>query len=253
MHHDADSSRLPAFCELAAERPLALFLDFDGTLVEIAPAPDAIAVPPALPSALERLGARVDGRLALVSGRSLADLARHLGIIAVARAGSHGIECEDAAGAVLGEAKDLVAPSVLANLRDYAATRDGLLVEAKTIGAALHYRAAPDLEAEIVGLTEALAAAHGLAIKRGKCVVELVPPGTSKAAAVNTFLRRAPFAGALPVFIGDDLTDEDGFAAAIRHGGFGILVGNRAGSAARYTIESPAAVRQWLQLETEPQ
>jgi trehalose 6-phosphate phosphatase len=237
----------PGLQQLCGQGALALFLDFDGTLVEIAATPDGIAVPDRLGAALFDLSKRLDGRLALVSGRAIPDLEHHLGPLQVARAGSHGMARELSDGTALGKLAEPLPASAYDLVRSFA--RDtGFALEEKQHGAALHYRADPDLEPHGLAFAQELASAHGLEIKRGKCVIELVRPGASKAGAVSAFMEIAPFAGAVPVFIGDDITDEDGFAAAESLGGFGILVGERSPSAARYQLADPLAVHDWLGL-----
>lgn len=238
----------PSLCDLAADGPLALFLDFDGTLVEIAATPDGIAVPDRLGDRLFALAGRLEGRLALVSGRAIPDLERHLGPLRVARAGSHGAARERADGSLLGALAEALPQAAIDGLRNFAAAH-GFALEEKQHGAALHYRARPELEPHGVRFAEDLARSHALEVKRGKSVIELVRPGASKAGAVRAFLQEPPFAGARPVFIGDDITDEDGFAAAAEAGGFGILVGDRRPTAARYQLADPAAVHDWLGLQ----
>jgi trehalose 6-phosphate phosphatase len=132
-------------------------------------------------------------------------------------------------------------------LAAFAAVK-GLHFERKAHGAALHYRDAPEREADAHRFADDLAAAHGLAVKAGKCVVELVAPGADKGSAVALLAGRPPFAGACPVFIGDDLTDEDGFAACAQRGGFGIAVGERPATGARYRLGAVSDVYEWLAL-----
>jgi trehalose 6-phosphate phosphatase len=237
----------PSLQQLCEEGPLALFLDFDGTLVEIAPTPDGIAVPETLGAGLFELAARLGERLALVSGRAIPDLERHLGPLRIARAGSHGAARELADGSALGALAEALPATAAEALRAFA-TETGFALEEKQHGAALHYRANPALEPHGLSFAQELAQAHGLEIKRGKCVIELVRPGASKAGAVRAFMEVPPFAGSRPVFIGDDVTDEDGFAAAADLGGFGILVGDRTPTIARYQLADPAAVHEWLGL-----
>lgn len=237
----------PSLAALGDSQPLALFLDFDGTLVDIAPTPGGIKVPEGLSSGLERLSTTLGGRLALVSGRSLDDVASHLGPLAIARAGSHGADRRDAAGAAIGEQPASLPRDVLRDVADFA-REHGFALEDKPHGAALHYRADPSLEERGLAFAEQIAASCGLAVKRGKCVIELVAPGADKAAAVRAFMHTAPFRGALPVFVGDDITDEDGMRAAQALGGFGVLVGDRLPTIAKYALASPVAVHHWLGL-----
>jgi trehalose 6-phosphate phosphatase len=237
----------PQLSALCKTGPVALFLDFDGTLVALAERPDAILVPPGLGEQLCLLADRLDGRLALVSGRSLADVERHLGKLGIACAGSHGIARRLADGSALGAEPGTLPPEVGTALRGFA-DEHGFALEEKAHGAALHFRAAPHLEARGREFAEELAAIHGLTAKRGKFVIEIVRPGADKGGAVRAFMGLAPFRGALPVFLGDDLTDEDGFAAAQDLGGFGILVGDRRPTAARYGLPDEVAAREWLGL-----
>jgi len=236
----------PSLAELASEGKFALFLDFDGTLVDIAPSPDAIRVAPGLAEALERLALKLEGRLALVSGRSLGDLHRHLGALRVACAGSHGIERVDAHGAPVGPAPQPFQEDVLMAMRDFARSHDEMGFEPKQFGAALHFRARPEMGPLAIAFAEEIAGQAGLALKHGSCVVEVLHHGADKSAAVKAFMQLSPFQFASPIFVGDDLTDEDGFQAARRMGGFGVLVGNSTTTGAQFRLTGPRDVHQWL-------
>lgn len=237
----------PPLAQLLESGPAALFLDFDGTLVDIAPRPGDIHVPDRLHGQLHALRDRLDGRLALVSGRALDDLERHLGHIAISRAGSHGASRFLADGSRLGtEPRGLSADSV-AELKAFAEAH-GLFYETKAHGGALHYRGAPEKGEATLAFAERFAASRELCVTSGKGVAELVRPGATKAAAVEAFMRVAPFEGAAPIFVGDDVTDEDGFAGAENFGGFGIAVGERPSARARYRLDSVAAVHKWLEI-----
>lgn len=224
----------------------ALFLDFDGTLVELAETPDAIRVPPALAPLLDRLRHRLDGRLAIVSGRSIADLDRHLPCSDVAVAGSHGLELRLASG----DSLPLSVPAGLANARAeierFAAGQEGLIVESKPLGIAVHYRLAPQQEKGVLAFMTEVAQRQGLLLQRGKMVVELRPRGAHKGDALKALMMEPRFVGARPLFVGDDLTDEHAFAAAAELGGAGILVGPARETAARYRLASVDAVADWL-------
>jgi trehalose 6-phosphate phosphatase len=225
----------------------ALFLDFDGTLVELAGTPDAILVPPALGPLLDRLRARLDGRLAIVSGRALADLERHLPCAGVAAAGSHGLELRLAGGTSLPLGVPAGLGAARAEIERFAAAADGLIVEAKPAGIALHFRLAPRREEEVLAFMAEVARRHGLLLQHGKMVAELRPGGADKGDALKALMTEPGFAGARPLFVGDDLTDEHGFAAAAGLGGAGILVGPARETAARYRLASVAAVADWLE------
>jgi len=224
----------------------ALFLDFDGTLVELAETPDAIRVAPDLGPLLERLRRRLDDRIAIVSGRSLADLERHVPASGIAFSGSHGLELRLSDGTQL----PLSVPIGLDDVRDeveaFAAGTEGLLVEGKPAGIALHYRLAAAQGKRAGAFMERLARKRGWTVQRGNMVVELRPTGATKGDALLAFMTEPKFAGTRPVFVGDDLTDEHGFEAAAGLGGVGILVGPSRETAARHRLESVAAVRDWL-------
>lgn len=238
----------PALSALLESGPVALFLDFDGTLVEIADQPDGITVPQTLASALEGLSRHLQGRLAVVSGRSLEDLARHLGAeLQVAQAGSHGAARRQADGQPLGEPPQGLSEETIAQLEGFAKA-EGLRYEAKTHGGALHYRENPEAGEAAHAFAKQLARADGLALKTGKCVVELVQPGADKGSAVRAFMELPHFSGATPIFVGDDVTDEDGFAACETLGGFGVLVGEPRESRARYALATVSETHQWLDL-----
>ena len=225
----------------------ALFLDFDGTLVELAEAPDAISVSPAVSPLLARLNDRLSGRLALVSGRSIADLERHLECSGLAVSGSHGLELRlrDGSQVPLAARHDLSAARE--GVRQLADEAPGLLVEEKPFSVALHYRQAPNEQARVSDAMARLARSTGLTLQQGKMVVEIRPAGADKGDAVRAFMAEPDFAGARPLFVGDDLTDEDAFAAASAMGGAGILVGAARETAARWRLPDVRSVIAWLE------
>ncbi|HJU17410.1 MAG TPA: trehalose-phosphatase [Stellaceae bacterium] len=233
------------------DRAAALFLDVDGTLLEIAARPDLVRVSPRLPILLGRLAASRGGALALVSGRPLIDLDRLFPAWRGAAAGLHGLVRRRADGS-LAASGDAAASAALAALRapltDFARARPGLLLEDKGGTIALHYRKRPQDETEIRALAESLCRATGPALRliAGKKVVEFQPQSANKAGAIAAFLAEPPFCRRCPVFLGDDTTDEDGFAEVNRRGGLSIRVGGPAATAACYGLASVAAARRWL-------
>lgn len=227
----------------------ALFLDIDGTLLELAPTPGAVEVDAQIASLLPALHATLGGACALVTGRSLTDVDRLFPGARLPAAGQHGCERRDAAGALHLHAPDRRVLARLCRLfTEFAARHEGLLVEDKGASLALHYRQAPQLASHVHRtISTALAEFPDSAIRLqpGKRLVEVRPDGRDKGTAISDFLREAPFAGRRPVFVGDDVGDEHGFAVIRRFGGVGVKVGpgpTRAG----HRLPDVAAVRTWL-------
>jgi trehalose 6-phosphate phosphatase len=227
----------------------ALFLDFDGTLAPIAPRPQDVRIPVWLQPALQALSKRLDGALAIVSGRPLAQLDDFLAPLRLPAAGAHGAEWRDASGRVARRLGD-PPPTVVHAARGLVGAHAGLILETKPSGFSLHYRARPELEGECHDtLFAALAAAPQASAVwqwlHGHCVFELKQRSVSKGLAVRALLAQVPFAGRQPVFVGDDVTDEDGIAAVQEAGGFGVRVGGGE-SQARYRLADTDAVGAWL-------
>ena len=220
----------------------ALFLDFDGTLVEIAPRPDAVQVQPGLPRLLQSIATGLNGALAIVSGRPLRDLDRFLPV-PLAMAGDHGATLRPVPGQPP-ESPDL--PHAPAAWRDRAAALleqfPGTLIEDKEHGFVVHYRLAPTAgpaaKALLDGLIEGAGPGGGFTLLEARMAWEVRPRGASKGTAVRSLMARAPFAGRRPVFIGDDVTDEEGMAVAREHGGLGLRLQDAFGE--------PEALREWL-------
>ncbi len=251
MAATSDLSDPPSLASLAASGAVSLFLDFDGTLVELAPKPDAIIVPEGLGQGLSELARQLDNRCALVSGRSIAELKHYIGAAPLAYAGSHGAEMLDAGGALL-RAQDHGLPSAIEEALKAFANEHDVAYEEKPHGGALHYRSAPEKAELVHGFAEELAAEHGWRAQSGKCVAELVSHGTSKGEAVLAFMQTHPFTGSRPIFLGDDLTDEAGFEACQSLGGIGIIVGERATNGAetmaQCALPDVPSVHDWLGL-----
>ena len=231
-------------------RGASLFLDFDGTLVEIAERPDAVVVDAPLMTLLSELGDKLDGRLAIVSGRPCAEIDALFGDHPFSVGGSHGLEMRWSDGRLAAPAPPAGLDRVVARMRLLAEAYPAILIEKKPFSVALHYRGAPDAEADALALAERLAADTGLSLQIGKMVVELRLAGADKGAALDAFMAERPMRGTRPVFIGDDVTDEAAFAAAARAGGHGILVGARP-TAAHYVLADVPATRAWLKAAGE--
>lgn len=226
----------------------AFFLDVDGTLLDIADTPSAVRVDRELLELIGRLSRVSGGALALVSGRSISDLEELLGVRRMPLAGQHGLERRDAAGRLWIHAAPPGAKCTIKEaLAPVLARHRGLLLEDKGLTLALHYRQAPHLGAYAHRRMSMLMqeAGGGLELQKGKLVIEIKPAGIDKGTAVAEYLAESPFRGRHPVFIGDDLNDEHGFAEVNRMGGISIKVG-RGASCARYRLPHVAAVRHWL-------
>lgn len=224
----------------------ALFLDFDGTFVDFAPEPDAIALRTASLELLESLSRTLRGALAIVSGRRIADIDRFLAPLELPASGVHGQEFRPAPGDLrrqpstpdLDEARRRLSAAILPD--------DPLLVEDKGGALVLHFRQHPEQRDRAEFLAQAavakLAEIHAV---EGHAIFEIRQHGVSKAGALRLFAGLPPFAGRLPVFIGDDTTDEDGFRAASELGGFGVKVGPGE-TVAAYRLPDVTAVHRWL-------
>lgn len=229
---------------------IGLFLDVDGTLLEIAAAPQAVSVPDTLRERLRALFQASGGAVALISGRPIGSLDALFAPLSLPAAGLHGFERRGASGAYSRKAPPSVAALEVAREAMYRLARahEGLLVEDKQFALALHYRNAPWLENVVVAAIEKVTSelAADFELQRGKKVVELRPAGATKADAVAAFLREEPFVGRVPVYLGDDLTDESAFELVNRLAGLTAVVGTTRPSAARARLPDVAAVHHWL-------
>jgi len=227
-------------------RGASLFLDFDGTLVDIVPDPSAVEVTSGLRDLLAVLQERLGGRVAILTGRSASDVDARLQPVSMVLGGSHGLETR-----IDGSAEALVErppglDDALAKLRALQERHPGVIVEEKPLCVAIHYRQAPQAEAACRAAVTEAAQAHGLEVQPGKMVLELKPAGGDKGAALRTIMEQGGFAGTRPVFLGDDLTDEPGFRAAAALGGAGVLVGEQRDTEALYRVESVSCALDWL-------
>ena len=232
------------------DRNIALFLDVDGTLLEIAATPDAVKVPAALRNTLQLAAARENGALALISGRCIGELDQLFAPCVFPVAGQHGLERRDAQGRFFRPEVDTKALAAAREvLLPLQAKHAGLLLEDKGTAIAMHFRLAPRFEPLVRRvMTELIAPwTDRFTLREGKCVIELTPRGYSKRTAIEAFMAEAPFAGRAPVFLGDDITDEDGFEAVNAMDGYSVRVGgNPRPTAARYQFGSVTAVIAWL-------
>jgi trehalose 6-phosphate phosphatase len=227
----------------------ALFLDVDGTLLDIAQTPQEVRVSEDLKRLLCEVCAKLDGALALVSGRGLADLDTLFSPHKFCAAGLHGFERRDAFGCLHRPPLEAVElDGARARLRRFVETRAGLLLEDKGHALAIHFRRAPHLAAEVANeVWSALVHLYpAFKMQRGKCVFEIQPQMYDKGTAVAQLMREKPFLGRTPVFVGDDLADENGFAVVNSMAGVSVRV---AGSGATLAVNEFGAVRdvlEWL-------
>lgn len=228
---------------------IAVFLDIDGTLIDIAETPESVVVPPDLPSNLEQAAAIASGALAVVSGRSIDNIDFLLTPAKLTAVGLHGTEFRHPDG----EVEMLPPPAILGSLRpaltDLVAAHPGARVEDKGRAIAIHYRGAPDAEVAIREAVESFAAKSDgeLKAQHGKMVIELKPANAGKGVAVDRLMTMPPFEGRTPIAVGDDVTDEEMFEAVNRIGGWSFRVGTPdRPTAAKAYIDDTNLVREWL-------
>jgi trehalose 6-phosphate phosphatase len=224
-----------------------LFLDVDGTLIELTETPFDVHATVGLEILLQEVSERLGGALALVSGRSIDYLDKLFSPLRLPSAGLHGVERRKASGAMHGASfKDSQLDRARALLADLVQTHPGTLLEDKDRTIAVHYRMAPHFEAAVRESVVAIAVALGAHyhVQPGNMMLEIKPVGFTKGAAIKAFMQEPPFSGRTPVFAGDDLTDLDGFRVVEALGGLSIGVGDRVQGL--HHLDHPAAVRAWL-------
>lgn len=225
----------------------ALFLDVDGTLVDIQSHPGDVTADAELTELLVDLAGRLDGALSLISGRSIAEIDRIFAPATFPSAGSHGAELRLDGDEVVSAGAQFP-EEILQRARSFADEHEGLLVEKKRAGLALHYRRAPHLEVACRELVADLMRELGPEFRLidGKMVLEIAPRNHHKGEAIREMLQHPPFRGRRPVFVGDDVTDEDGFRIVNELGGLSIRVGHKAQTAARFALDAVTDVHAWL-------
>lgn len=226
---------------------VSLFLDIDGTLLDIAPTPESVRVPASLVDTMTKLNRLASGAVAFISGRQLAAIDVLFAPLKLPTVGCHGAEIRTSAeGDVLNGPE--LPDSVRHCVRDIASIASGVLVEDKGHTLAIHYRSAPDSGAAVLRAIleqHAFFAAQDIQILRGKAVIEIKPRWFSKGTGLRHLMQHAPFAERTPVFLGDDTTDEDVFRVLPDYDGCGFSVGRKI-DGALHVFESPRAVRRWL-------
>jgi trehalose 6-phosphate phosphatase len=227
----------------------ALFLDVDGTLLDLAAAPDKVEVPNDLLRSLDALHCILGGAIAFVSGREIAVLDRLFAPLRLPAAGQHGAELRDSAGGeIIGAGPPPHLAQLVARLNDFTASRPGLLVEDKGASVAVHYRQAPRYRGELQQFIQTAIAENGedMEMLQAQMAVDIKRRSVNKGHAVAWFMSRPPFRGRVPVFVGDDLTDEDGFDAVTARAGHAIQIGTARACVASWHAPTPSDLRLWL-------
>lgn len=231
-----------------APESAALFLDFDGTLAEIVARPSDVTVSERNLASLVSLNDRMDGALAIVTGRDVQTMDAFLAPHQFTISGVHGFEVRRPGKGISRLEFDVDALGrVRERLARFRDANDGLLMEEKPGSVTLHFRQRPDLDEKVREVVDAAVAGEdGLQVQAGKMVFEVKAHAGDKGAAIEFFMNEAPFAGRVPIFIGDDVTDEAGFAVVNKRGGVSIKVGDGE-TTADYTLDDPEAVMDWLE------
>jgi trehalose 6-phosphate phosphatase len=234
----------------------ALFLDIDGTLIELAPTPEAVELPPTLIPLLQRLAHQLEGAIAFVSGRTIDAIDRLFAPLKIPAVGVHGAEIRGPDRHVAADRglKDQIQAAEPA-LREAVAGMRGVVLENKHSALALHYRSVPERGREVLKIAELLVGNMGsqFAVLMGKCVVEIRPRHLTKGTAIDSLMQQPPFHGCTPIFAGDDCTDEDAFEVVNRLGGVSVHVGAATPTRARHRLTSPDELRGWLQQLSDAQ
>jgi trehalose 6-phosphate phosphatase len=227
----------------------ALFLDLDGTLIDIAATPDAVIIPADLKPLLADVSAQLGGALAIVSGRQAKFIEKIVGDAIGPIGGTHGGEMRMADGTLRLTAGNWLTPTLGVIVDNLAKDHPALVIERKDLGIAVHYRLAPHLRQEVkTRLCRAVDLADGaLVLQPGRMVYEILPAQVNKGRALESFMEEKPFRGRKPLAIGDDITDESMFAAAQEFGGLGIRIGSHdVPTTATHLLPNPRALRDWL-------
>ncbi len=230
----------------ALESQWALFLDVDGTLLDIAATPDSVKIPDGLVDLLGRLHRRLGGALALISGRRIQKLDQLFKPLSLPAVGLHGFEWRDSSGQQRHSSINTTALHAMRAAAQKLADKIPVLIEDKTFSIAFHFRKARQHEPLLRNAVETIAQSTGFVVQKGIDVYELRPPGPDKSEALTRLMRDYSFHHRLPIYIGDDITDENALATAQRLTGIGIHVGATASNAARFSLSSPGAVLHWL-------
>ena len=236
----------------ALRNPLAghaLYLDIDGTILDLAPSPEAVEVPVWMVPLLQQLSGKLDGAVAFVSGRTIAAIDHLFRPLTFPAVGVHGGEVRTADGEIVIDRQlsdQLQAAEPL--LQQAIARIRGVQLENKRSVIALHYRSVPERGREVLKIAELVASGLGseFGVLMGKCVVEIRPRHLTKGSAIRRLMERAPFRDRIPIFAGDDTTDEDAFEVVNGLGGISLRIGDEIPTAAKFRLATPDQLRGWL-------
>jgi trehalose 6-phosphate phosphatase len=244
----AASQRSGAERLLTAPAAVALYLDIDGTLLDVALTPSTVHVPADLSDLLGAISTRLSGALAIVTGRPIVEADHLLKPLKFAAAGVHGAEMRTSAAGNVVSLTPSFSPELISDIKSIAKSRRGIVVEDKVAGIALHYRIVPELHASLLHALEALSPRHPgqFMVCGGRKVVEILPIGFSKGRALRQLAALPNFSNRVPVMIGDDIADLDAFRAAEEMGGYGLKVAGENFSEAEAAFRSPTEVLGWL-------
>lgn len=224
----------------------ALFLDLDGTLAPLVARPSLVGPDPARNELLQALAVAMRGRVAIISGRSIEDVDRIVGGCIPCVAGLHGLHRRSDDGGIEAADPHPRLDQAVSLVEAFGRAHPDLLIESKPLGVALHFREAPELAGQAIDFARRIAWTTGLKLQEGNMVAELRCPGPDKGDMVRAFMAERPFEGCFPIFVGDDITDEDGFAAARALDGVGVLVGPRRDTHATCRLPDVHSVLRWL-------
>jgi trehalose 6-phosphate phosphatase len=235
---------------VAARSPMALFLDIDGTLLDVALTPSTVHVPPGLAELLTSISTRLSGALAIVTGRSIAEADRLLQPWQSVAAGVHGAEMRVSASGPIRSLTPSFDPRLTADIKAAAESIPGTVFEDKGTGIALHYRLAPEVKEPLLETLETLVPKYPgqFMIVGGRKVFEILPIGFSKGRALRQLVALPEFANRVPLMIGDDIADVEAFRVAEDMGGYGLKVAGENFTAAEASFHGPAEVLRWLQV-----
>ena len=232
--------------KLLSQNKLAIFLDIDGTLIPYANHPNNIIMPKNLKYLLYNLRNKLNGALALISGRMVQDIQNIINPLKLSVSGIHGLEYTNNHGQYLRNNIEPIPLDIYKRLYTFSKNYPGSMIEKKNISVALHYRNAPGIEKKATSVINRIISGSDLKLLKGNKVLELVPKNSNKGKAINFFMNKQPFLNKIPVFIGDDVTDEYGFKSVNNLGGYSIKVGYQSNTLANFFIKDTTSVLKFL-------